>query len=209
LKDVLDYSLLRVFEGLGVALNRGRSGSRNPNVRPGQRGPARAYEQGRGRQFENDDEDEAEADEEAVDYSDPTLSEREVKDLDRLTSNVVHLLNSYNASLGPASSRTSSRPQTPSLGPPPSTSAYSAGPSSLGMGAQSRNSTPYSSRPPSSMGGNVYQQGGGGASYHQGGGGNVYQQGGGGATYHQGGGGGFGGGTSGGGASGSGNWRRR
>ncbi|GAA6046118.1 hypothetical protein JCM8097_003412, partial [Rhodosporidiobolus ruineniae] len=42
LKDVLDYSLLRVFEGLGVALNRGRSGSRNPNVRPGQRGPARA-----------------------------------------------------------------------------------------------------------------------------------------------------------------------
>ncbi|GAA5843294.1 hypothetical protein JCM11251_007280 [Rhodosporidiobolus azoricus] len=206
LKEILDYSLLRVFEGLGVAINRGR----NNNGRSGPQ--SRPHEQARGRQFDKDDEDEAEADEEAVDpVRDPTLSAQEVKDLDRLTSNVVHLLNSYNETLGPSSSRTSSRPQTPSLGgPPPSYGAgsqggYSAGPSSLGMSAMgsagpaSRNSTPYGSRPPSSMG-NAYQGGqasGQHASQHQQ---HAYQ------GNSAGGSGGF---RSGGGVGGDGNWRRR
>ncbi|GAA6018320.1 hypothetical protein JCM10207_000804 [Rhodosporidiobolus poonsookiae] len=214
LKQILDYSLLRVFEGLGVAITRGR-GHNGPNSRPGA-GGQRPHEQGRGRQFENDDEDEAEADEEAVDLSDPTLSEREIKDLDRMTTNVVRLLNTYNASIG-AGSAASSRPQTPSLasGPPSShggAGGYNAGPSSLGMssmgssgrfgasGSASRNSTPYSSRPPSSMGG----QYSGGAPSSGGYGGQAPQGGAGGYS-----GGGAQGGFGAGGASGSGNWRRR
>ncbi|GAA5951587.1 hypothetical protein JCM10213_005411 [Rhodosporidiobolus nylandii] len=199
LKQVLDYSLLRVFEGLGVQINRGR-GSNNAS-RPG--APARPHEQGRGRQFENDDEDEAEADEEAVDLSDPTLSDREVKDLDRLTTNVVQLLNSYNMSLGPVSSRTSSRPQTPSLA-----STGTGGPaSSFGMSAMgnanrfgpnglSASSSPYGSRPGSSMGASQ-------GSYGPGGGFNGPPAGAQGGYGQQGG--GFG--ANGGGASS--NWRRR
>ncbi|GAA5985608.1 hypothetical protein JCM11641_004989 [Rhodosporidiobolus odoratus] len=216
LKSILDYSLLRVFEGLGVAINRGR----NPqsNGRPGQgqlQQPEqqRPHEQGRGRQFEQDDEDEAEADEEAVDLSDPTLSETEVKDLDRLTSNVVQLLNSYNQSLGPVGSAASSRPQTPSFATlsasagPGSSSNHATPPSGFGMSnlgggsggsrfaSSSAGSTPYGSRPGSSMG--PPSQGGhvGG-----GGGGGGYQGGGAGGR------GGFGGGGRGG--SSSGNWRR-
>ncbi|BGP51359.1 hypothetical protein JCM10450v2_007297 [Rhodotorula kratochvilovae] len=195
LKEVLDLSLLRVFEGLGVAITRGRSGAQNrqqQQQRAQQAAAAAAAtaarnEQGRGRQFDNDDEDEAEADEEAVDpVRDPTLSDQEVKDLDRLTSNVVHLLMSYNRSLGPTSSRASSRPQTPLP------QAFGNGPLA-GVGA-GRNGTPYSSRPPSALGGPSMGGGGMGGGY------------GGGAPGGFGGaGGGFG---AGGGASASGNWRR-
>ncbi|GAA6053256.1 hypothetical protein JCM3770_002681 [Rhodotorula araucariae] len=201
LKEVLDLSLLRVFEGLGVAITRGRSGAQNrqqQQQRAQQQQQAAAAqaaaqaaavaarnEQGRGRQFDNDDEDEAEADEEAVDpVRDPTLSDQEVKDLDRLTSNVVHLLMSYNRSLGPTSSRASSRPQTPL---PPS--AFGNG---GGLAASGRNGgTPYSSRPPSALG-----FGGGGMGGYGGGSGAST--------------GGFGGGfgAGGGGASASSNWRR-
>ncbi|GAA6001633.1 uncharacterized protein JCM10292_004968 [Rhodotorula paludigena] len=190
LKEVLDLSLLRVFEGLNVVISRGRErpGAAAARAAAQQRQQLAAREQGRGRQFDNDDEDEAEADEEAVDRSDPTLSAREVQDLDRLTSNVVHLLNSYNRSLGPASSRTSSRPQTPSAGgfAPMSTSGGRFGPGS--SSAPSRNSTPYNSRPPSALGGQYY--GGGGAYGGPGGGG----------------GGGFG--SGGGAGASSGSWRR-
>jgi len=175
LKEVLDLSLLRVFEGLGVAINRGRGGGRQQQQQQQQRAQQQAaqqaaaaaqaarQEQGRGRQFDNDDEDEAEADEEAVDpVRDPTLSAQEVKDLDRLTSNVVHLLMSYNSSLGPASSRVSSRPQTPQamlpmhgggggFGGGASPAFGHGGPGSAVAAA--RGGTPYSSRPPSALGG--------------------------------------------------------
>ncbi|GAA5869564.1 hypothetical protein JCM1840_004460 [Sporobolomyces johnsonii] len=147
LKDVLDHSLLRVFEGLGVAISKGRE-------RPG---AARAKEVARGRQFDKDDEDEAEGDEEVVDKGDPMLSEREVKDLDRLTGNVVGLLNMYATSIGPASSRTSSRPQTPAA-PSSHHLSFSAPPSHLG----SRTGTPYHSRPGSSSAGYPGQGMGGG-----------------------------------------------
>ncbi|GAA5926212.1 hypothetical protein JCM1841_001157 [Sporobolomyces salmonicolor] len=151
LKDVLDHSLLRVFEGLGVAISKGRE-------RPG----ARAKEVGRGRQFDKDDEDEAEGDEEVVDKGDPMLSEKEVKDLDRLTGNVVGLLNTYATSIGPASSHTSSRPQTPAALSSAGHLSFSAPPSHLG----SRTGTPYQSRPGSSSSGYPTQgMGGGGGAF--------------------------------------------
>lgn len=197
LKQVLDYSLLRVFEGLGVAINKGR-GAQNRNGRPQQQqqGQQRIQQQqtphevGRGRQFDKDDEDEAEADEEVVDFNDPTLSEKEVKDLDRLTSNVVQLLNNYHGSLGPVGSVPSSRPQTPSM--------HQGGPSGFGGGgafARSQGGTPYSSRPPSAMGGGYN---GGPPQQQQGG----YRGGGAGGA-----GGGFAGGAGGAGRAGGGSWR--
>lgn len=76
LKDVLDLSLLRVFEGLGVAISRGRQ---QQAIRPSKN--------------HDDEEGEGEADQEAMDLSDPTLSTNEVADLDRLTSGVVKVLN--------------------------------------------------------------------------------------------------------------------
>jgi hypothetical protein len=82
LKDVLDLSLLRVFEGLGVAISKGRQ---QQAVRPT-----------REQQNRHDDEEgEGEGDQEAMDLSDPTLSTNEVADLDRLTSSVVKVLNLY------------------------------------------------------------------------------------------------------------------
>ncbi|GAA5900811.1 hypothetical protein JCM8208_004617 [Rhodotorula glutinis] len=187
LKEVLDLSLLRVFEGLGVAINRGRGGGRQQQQQQQQQRAQQAaqqaaaaaqaarQEQGRGRQFDNDDEDEAEADEEAVDpVRDPTLSAQEVKDLDRLTSNVVHLLMSYNRSLGPASSRTSSRPQTPQAMLPMHGGGASPAFAHGGPGsavAAARGGTPYSSRPPSALGGGFGgAQGGYGGGVQQGGG---------------------------------------
>lgn len=183
LKEVLDLSLLRVFEGLGVAISRGRGGQNSRQQLQQQRAAQAAQaaqaaaaaqarqEQGRGRQFDNDDEDEAEADEEAVDpVRDPTLSEQEVRDLDRLTNNVVHLLMSYNRSLGPASSRTSSRPQTPQAMMPMSQGGGGGGGGAFGSAsAGGRNGTPYSSRPPSALGGGGYGGGGMQAGYGAGG----------------------------------------
>ncbi|GAA5992997.1 hypothetical protein JCM10908_000789 [Rhodotorula pacifica] len=124
LKDILDLSLLRVFEGLGVAITRGRgrgalTGAGNGGGKGQQnQGP---NGKGRGRQFDRDDEDENEGDDDAVDAEhDPTLSAQEIKDLDVLTGNVSNLLDSYHHALGPATtansrvaSRASSRPQTP------------------------------------------------------------------------------------------------
>ena len=75
LKDVLDSSLLRVFEGLGVAISKGRE---RQAFRPTRH---------------DDEEGEGEGDQEAMNLDDPTLSPAEVVDLDRLTSGVVKVLN--------------------------------------------------------------------------------------------------------------------
>lgn len=80
LKDVLDLSLLRVFEGLGVSIAKGRGATAPSRVRGGHR---------------EDEEGEGEADQEAMDLSDPMLSAGEVADLDRLTTGVVKVLNMY------------------------------------------------------------------------------------------------------------------
>lgn len=73
LKDVLDLSLLRVFEGLGVAISRGRE---RHAVQP--------------KPDEHDDEEgEGEGEEEAMDLDDPTLSPGEVVELDNLAAGVV------------------------------------------------------------------------------------------------------------------------
>jgi len=85
LKGLLDLSLLRVFEGLGVAISKGQGPQRI-----GQRG---GHQPPRGRQFDKDDEDEDEGDEDVVDKGETELSNQEVKDLDQLTGNVVNLLN--------------------------------------------------------------------------------------------------------------------
>lgn len=77
LKDVLDLSLLRVFEGLGVAISKGRA---QLAIKPS-------------RTQHDDEENEGEADQEAVDLDDPTLSEQEVAELDSLTAGVVRILN--------------------------------------------------------------------------------------------------------------------
>ncbi|GAA6063881.1 hypothetical protein JCM10212_005873 [Sporobolomyces blumeae] len=157
LKKLLDLSLLRVFEGLGVAISqpggRGRYGAGPANASNGRGG----HQPPRGRQFEKDDEDENEGgDEETpVDAGEVVLSDREVKDLDNLTSNVVQLLNTYAQSLGPTSSRASSRPQTPSLTNNPSPmpmSAISHSQSTPGSAFASRNNTPFHSRPGSAIG---------------------------------------------------------
>ena len=81
LKQILDYSLLRVFEGLGVAVAKGRQ--QFGNVRRPSRPP----------HDDDYDSEREEGDVEAVDLNDPTLSETEVRDLDRLTTNVVRILN--------------------------------------------------------------------------------------------------------------------
>lgn len=78
LKDVLDLSLLRVFEGLGVAMSQGRKSL--AATRPTSN-------------WNTDDGDEGEADQEAVDLDDPTLSPQEVSELDTLTAGVVRILN--------------------------------------------------------------------------------------------------------------------
>lgn len=80
LKDVLDHSLLRVFEGLGNTPSKG---------------PGRQSYQTRRVQDRHDEEGEGEADQEVVNMDDPTLSPGEVVDLDRLTSGVVKVLNMY------------------------------------------------------------------------------------------------------------------
>lgn len=81
LKDVLDLSLLRVFEGLGVSLGKSRT----------QNGGRGAQQ---GRVNNHDDVESGEDGEEMpMDLSDPTLTGEEVKDLDTLTSNVVKILN--------------------------------------------------------------------------------------------------------------------
>lgn len=79
LKEVLDLSLLRVFEGLGVSIARGRGA-----IQP-------MSSQNRGHR--EDEEGEGEGEEEAIDLSDPTLSTNEIGDLDRLTNGVVKVLN--------------------------------------------------------------------------------------------------------------------
>ncbi|KAM0753259.1 P-loop containing nucleoside triphosphate hydrolase protein [Meredithblackwellia eburnea MCA 4105] len=101
LKDVLDSSLLRVFEGLGVAITRGKERYAHNN-RP------------RPQDIRHDDEEEAEGDEEAVNMEDPTLSQSEVSDLDKLTSSVARVLTLFADSRG-APSRGASRPETPSF----------------------------------------------------------------------------------------------
>ncbi|PRQ70928.1 hypothetical protein AAT19DRAFT_10468 [Rhodotorula toruloides] len=183
LKNILDLSLLRVFEGLNASLSRGRG--RGPQQQ--QRGP-------RGRQFEKDDEDEDEADEEMVDRNDPTLSSVEVQDLDNLTRNVVDLIQDYHNSMGPASgvgsSRVSTRPSSPSgLRPLQQARMYTSGAATPATSA-SHAGTPYSSRPPSAGGNNVYRPPGAGAGPMQ--------------IDSRGGGGGFGAGN----APSGGNWRR-
>lgn len=202
LKDVLDCSLLRVFEGLGVAISRGRE---RQAVLPA----ARRHD---------DEEGEGEGDEEAMNLDDPTLSPAEVVDLDRLTSGVVKVLNMcvsrfpfsficlfadlflmrrFAESRGDAS-RGPSRPETPAGGNYPGGGGGGnrlqslAQASGRGFTASlpvtrtvSPRDSPFNSRPGSSAGVNFGGSGGGG-----------------------GGGGGWGA-ASGGGAGGGGDWRSR
>ena len=102
LKEVLDFSLLRVFEGLGVAIGQRHQ---RQQIRPGRTQPARIDD--------SNAEEREEAEQEAVDMSDPTLSAEEVADLDKLTSSVVKVLNFYADSRGSTASRGPSRPETP------------------------------------------------------------------------------------------------
>lgn len=98
LKTVLDLSLLRVFEGLGVGI--------------GNRRQFRAIQPPTQADYRSDEE-EGEADDEAIDLSDPSLSAEEVKDLDVLTSSVVRILNMYVLSpeiCSPLSAATEFRP---------------------------------------------------------------------------------------------------
>jgi hypothetical protein len=98
LKGLLDLSLLRVFEGLGVAISKGGNragggGGGGGNNRGGGRIGNGGHLPSRGRQFDKDDEDEDEGDEEIIDKGETELSSQEIKDLDSLTGNVVNLLN--------------------------------------------------------------------------------------------------------------------
>ncbi|KAI5476262.1 hypothetical protein MNV49_007899 [Pseudohyphozyma bogoriensis] len=146
LKDVLDLSLLRVFEGLGVQISKGRQQASKPQNRRG---------------HVEDEEGEGEADQEAYDLEDPTLSATEVSDLDNLTTGVVKVLNMYAASRGESSS---SRPDTPAgPGGQYRTGLLSQGPQGghgRGFPASmpatrtvSPRDTPFNSRPGSSAGG--------------------------------------------------------
>ena len=85
LKDILDLSLLRVFEGLGVSIGGGR--------RPTQNYRGAGQQQQQQRRIDEDGEGEAEMEE--IDHSDPSLSPNEVQDLDVLTTNVVKILNMF------------------------------------------------------------------------------------------------------------------
>lgn len=216
LKDILDLSLLRVFEGLGVSI-----GGRRPtqNYRGGNQ------QQQSQRRIDEDGEGEAEMEE--IDHSDPSLSATEVQDLDALTTGVVKILNMY---VGRSSfvsqlmqrlscdryadergqtSRVGSRPETPSQPPPRSSNNSSShqrfdGPSrnsgpmraftNTASAPNTRGATPadspMNSRPSSATGPSYsggYGGGGGGGGGRGGGGG--------------------GGSRGGGGGGGSGNWR--
>ncbi|GAA6017989.1 hypothetical protein JCM11491_000022 [Sporobolomyces phaffii] len=191
LKGLLDLSLLRVFEGLNLAISKPRRGGGGGGPSSGGgAGRNGGHQPPRGRQFDKDDEDEDEGDEDVADQGATELSSQEIKDLDSLTSNVVNLLNTYASSLGP-STRSSSRPQTPSLTTVPQPLPP------LSSAPASRHQSPYSSRPGSSAGYNNGFSGGGG-----GGNGFGSSRGGGGGGFTGRGGSGMGGAGSGGG------WRR-
>ncbi|KAK4052988.1 hypothetical protein OIO90_004112 [Microbotryomycetes sp. JL221] len=111
LKQILDWSLLRVFEGLEVAVAKGRQHTRNRRHAPSR--PSRAPI--------NDEEDsEREDDVRPVDPNDPVLADREIQDLDTLTSNVVRILNYYADARGAGSTAPSRLPSRgPSRAPSP------------------------------------------------------------------------------------------
>lgn len=191
LKDILDLSLLRVFEGLGVAIGARRQ---NQALRPSNNRDRRIDEDGEG-----------EGEQEAMDLSDPTLSVNEVKDLDQLTTSVVKILNMYADDRG-QTSRVGSRPETPSgqnggpgrftssSGPMRAFGASNGSASVPNTRLGTPNDSPNHSRPASSNGPS-YDGGYGSGSSRGGGGGGG---GGGGRS------GGYGGGSGGGGRSGGG-----
>ncbi|SCZ96644.1 BZ3500_MvSof-1268-A1-R1_Chr4-4g07510 [Microbotryum saponariae] len=88
LKDVLDLSLLRVFEGLGVQIS--GSGGRGPAARPTLgAGGARDYDR------DDDEDSEGEPEQDPYESQNQELSATEVADLDKLTRHVVKVLNRY------------------------------------------------------------------------------------------------------------------
>jgi hypothetical protein len=146
LKAIFDASLLRVFEGLNVAIARGR------------RGDKRAAPSGPPPPPPSDTEDEAGIDEpSAAELNDPALSGREIEDLSRLTSGVAELLKIH-AKTSEFSRWASSRPSSrssfnrrnpsPTPSPSPGVSDGWKGPSfrQPGLQQQHRNMS-YWSRP--------------------------------------------------------------
>ncbi|SCV68972.1 BQ2448_1992 [Microbotryum intermedium] len=156
LKDVLDLSLLRVFEGLGVQI----SGS-------GRRGPAAQAVPGAGaRDDDRDDDDDSEGEPEQGPYESQNqeLSVAEVADLDKLTRHVVKILNRFaEARLERTAATARSRPDSPMHTRPPSglgqnnkgrhiSGGSGGGDSRYSTPRDSPYVTPGHSRPPSSHG---------------------------------------------------------
>lgn len=108
LKEVLDLSLLRVFEGLQVEMSKKHQPRGGRGFRAAASGPSGEAE---------DNEMEVDLEDDAAAYlEDPSLSAVELGDLEKLTLGVVRVLNGYAEERLQSASRMPSRPDTPQSG---------------------------------------------------------------------------------------------
>jgi small subunit ribosomal protein S24e len=98
LKYLMEACILRVFEGITFQRHRNRARNMVPLAREEER------------EDESDDDDDAAV----TDYS---LSAKEIKDLDRMTTDIVRVLNYYTEERLASQSRHNSRPGTPMSSP--------------------------------------------------------------------------------------------
>lgn len=121
LKDLLDACMLRVFEGVGKSLTKGRDErwvKQEKTVDVRQSGSSRiddAQEDGND-EGENESDDEDTVDKQGKKVVEP-LSMDEMKELEMLTSDVVRILDAYAAEREGSTSTMASRAPTPGGGP--------------------------------------------------------------------------------------------
>lgn len=104
LKGLLDTCMLRVFEGVGQGLVKGRSERSH-----------RPAAQRRVDDSDDEGEHEIETERDGKENEDRSLSETEIIELDNLTSDVVAILDRYALERGAGVSRASTRPSTPAI----------------------------------------------------------------------------------------------
>jgi small subunit ribosomal protein S24e len=126
LKYLMEACMLRVFEGITYQRHRQRASARREMIPL-----ARDHE----REEESDDDDD---DATAKDYS---LSTKEVRELDLMTTDIVRVLNNFSDERIASQSRHNSRPGTPS------SPMFNSSSRLAGTGTRSGNLSAFSSRP--------------------------------------------------------------
>ena len=119
LKTLVERCMLRVFEGVGKSLTRGRDerrgqAARRVQVRQGasriQAADEDVVEEGE-QEGEGEDEDDGPGQKRTIE----PLSREEIRDLELLTTDIVRILNSYASERDQGGSTLNSRPATPGL----------------------------------------------------------------------------------------------